>query len=78
MQHQGAPHFDERTAELFALLEMNSKLREELAYVHELQSANRKLMDDICSHTILFRRAVLDYRAEQERLDKEFTERTQF
>jgi hypothetical protein len=78
LQQQGTSHLDARVAELFQLLEENSRLRDELAYIHQLQSANRKLLQDVCSISVRLRSAVLDYRAEQDRLDKEFIQRTQF
>lgn len=63
--------------ELFQLLDENSRLREELVYIHKLQSANRKLMEEVCAITGHLQKAVLDYRAKQDRLDKEFVQNTQ-
>lgn len=77
-QLQKKSHVDARVAELFHLLEENSRLRDELAYLQQLEDAKQELMENVRSVTAQLQMAVLDYQAEQGRLSKEFIDKTQF
>lgn len=56
----------------------NKMLKRELEYIHKLQSANRKLLEEVQETSDCLRKAVLEFRKEQRALDREFLQDTRF
>jgi hypothetical protein len=66
-----------RVAKLKLLEDQNILLREQLSYVHKLESANRKLLEEVRVVSAKLQKAVLDFRKEQVILDSEFLQAAQ-
>jgi hypothetical protein len=69
---------EDRMNEYIQLEEENRRLKNELEYIHKLQSANRKLLEEVHVTSELLRAAVLEFRSEQKALDREFLQETRF
>jgi hypothetical protein len=67
-----------RPNEVAQLREENEWLKRELVYITKLESANRKLLQEVQVTSALLRAAVLEHRREQKALDREFLQDTRF
>lgn len=73
-----SPNLRDRLEDLAQLRDENRQLRQELAYIHKLQSASRKLLEEVRVTSRELRTAVLEFRNDQKAIDREFLQETRF